>query len=550
VKTKERGDVVDFQCPRHEDTNPSAWLGEHAWGCYSCGFTESLHTLGEELGVKAPESCYVLEDYAAEKGFRTDLLRSWGVDTGSDDRGKTVVVIPYRDEKGDLLRNKYRAAKRADGKRSTWWEGRDRPVHLYGRDHIAGTKSDRPVFVVEGESDCHAAWHHDVLAVGVPGANIWKPEWSQYLKGRPVFIWQEPDAAGEQFVQRIAADLPDAEVIIANGTKDLADLHKKDDKGFRDALKILMESAHPGNSGPSPIAFDPAIGGVLDRLIEDAQRPVDAVPTPFPAWNAVCRDEGGGEGLARGWDIAAGGSTGHGKSLLAANLAIGAVRQGERAAFVSLEMSQRQLFTRVLAICSGLSIRRLEPGKGFDPAQAQRAAACLNELHEETGGCLYVNRSPLSKLEDVRAAIKYQHEVHGCRFVIVDYLQLAWTGEAGTLFENTLQVAHAVRQLAVELKVVLIGLSQLNRETSRDMISPRPQGLMGGSPLENDADQVVLLDHSKYERTPTGATTELLVAKNRHGPQARIHVVWDYNTLQLREDVGDWDEINRDDKGI
>ena len=114
--------------------------------------------------------------------------------------------------------------------------------------------------------------------------------------------------------------------------------------------------------------------------------------------------------------------------------------------------------------------------------------------------------------------------------------------------ENTMQVSHAVRQLAVDLRVVMIGLSQLNRETVKGRTTPQPQGLMGGSPLENDADQVVLLNHAKYKRTPTGATTELLVAKNRHGPQVRVPVVWDYGTLKLRQETHDFDEINREDR--
>jgi hypothetical protein len=64
-----------------------------------------------------------------------------------------------------------------------------------------------------------------------------------------------------------------------------------------------------------------------------------------------------------------------------------------------------------------------------------------------------------------------------------------------------------------------------------------PQGLMGGSPLENDSDQVALLDHSQYARDHdrNAATTRLLLSKNRHGPSAIIPVRWDYRSLRLRE---------------
>ena len=131
-------------------------------------------------------------------------------------------------------------------------------------------------------------------------------------------------------VESLAADFPNAKVITANGTKDLADLHKKEGKRFRKALREHMDAASPIGSRPPTVTFDAAVGSVLDGLIEDLQKPVDVVPTPLALWNSICRDEGGGKGLARGWNIAIGGSTDDGKSLIGGNLAVGASRQGEK----------------------------------------------------------------------------------------------------------------------------------------------------------------------------------------------------------------------------
>jgi replicative DNA helicase len=68
---------------------------------------------------------------------------------------------------------------------------------------------------------------------------------------------------------------------------------------------------------------------------------------------------------------------------------------------------------------------------------------------------------------------------------------------------------------------------------------------MGGSPLENDSNQVVLLDHSRSKRIErpdpmTGYTvvhkeTFLLIDKNRHGQQGEIPVIWDFGTLRINE---------------
>ena len=52
---KKSGKAIAFRCVRHTDSTSSAWLGDHAWGCSACGFTEPLATLGEALGVALPD---------------------------------------------------------------------------------------------------------------------------------------------------------------------------------------------------------------------------------------------------------------------------------------------------------------------------------------------------------------------------------------------------------------------------------------------------------------------------------------------------------------
>jgi DNA-binding Lrp family transcriptional regulator len=234
-KTRRNGDLIEFCCPRHKDKNPSAWLGEWRWGCHACGFEESLVSLCEEMGVEQPTSAFTLERYAEMKGFAVPKLAKWGLETVEAPNGGQVVAIPYRDTEGNLLRRKFR------GHKGTWWEGRNLPTHLYGLDMLAKSPPVMPVVLVEGESDCHAAWHHQTLAIGVPGANSWRSGWAKCLEGREVFVWQEPGEPGEKFVADICRDLPQAKVIHANGTKDLADLHLRGD--FDTALPEMMRGA-------------------------------------------------------------------------------------------------------------------------------------------------------------------------------------------------------------------------------------------------------------------------------------------------------------------
>lgn len=288
---------------------------------------------------------------------------------------------------------------------------------------------------------------------------------------------------------------------------------------------------------PRSLQFDTIDGFVLKSAIQRACEPVDAVPTPFPSWNNACRDEGGGEGLAKGWHVIVAGGTGTGKSLVALNMAAAAMRAGQQVCYLSLEMSQNQLVTRLMAIVTGNSVRCLERGKSFDLGVAQTAITEYEDLLERSGGSIRVNAHPLRDLTDIDLVFGYYTTREKCTVFIVDYLQLAWAGSAKSMLESITEISHSIRMRAHEQNVVSIGLSQFNRQTSTNREDrPSVEGLMGGSPLENDADQVVLLDHTSYERQGSAkAQGKLLLAKNRHGPQVEIPVEWDYKNLQIRE---------------
>jgi replicative DNA helicase len=138
----------------------------------------------------------------------------------------------------------------------------------------------------------------------------------------------------------------------------------------------------------------------------------------------------------------------------------------------------------------------------------------------------------------VEDAISCLDEYHGCRFIIIDYMQLVKVVGSRDPLDAVTAISSSVRWTGQEHKLVTIGLSQFNRETSKNYDDPpTPQGLMGGSPLENDSDQVMLIDHSSYSRngiTNTARQT-LILGKNRHGPCGPIECEWNYDNLRISQ---------------
>lgn len=281
----------------------------------------------------------------------------------------------------------------------------------------------------------------------------------------------------------------------------------------------------------------------------------DYIPTPLPGWNRQCRDEGGGMGLARGWNVIVGGATGRGKSLLALNIAAHAVKLGVNVGIISLEMSITQIKTRFYSILTDVPVRKLERGKDFDPSAGDDVILRLRRMRETFGaGRLDVNMNTIWGMDDVLKLMTHYVIESKCTLIIVDYLQLVTSGDERDLIKEVTKISHHMSAFAKRHRIVVLGLSQLNRATSTNRdVPPTPQGLIGASSLENDADQVILLDHSRYYNDLGKlARTWLITGKNRHGPEGELPILWDFKTLTIREgledEVNDWPGMEKEKK--
>ncbi len=299
------------------------------------------------------------------------------------------------------------------------------------------------------------------------------------------------------------------------------------------------------------------IVSVLDPLFLDSFErrqlaPISALATPFSTWNRHCRDDGGGVGLARGWNVTLGANPGDGKSLMALNIARCAMEAGARVGFVSLEMAPEQLAARLYAIVSGVPVAQVEKGS----FSRERFRDVLDELRQLQGRAalqrgyadFLVNEEPLAGVSEVLSTMEGMRQ-EGASLFIVDYLQLALAGDGDDdgIYRETSVIANAMRRYAREHRVVVVGLSQFNRRTSADYSQPpRIQGLHGGMALEANSDQVLLLDHSAYQRDsvhPHLARTWLILGKNRHGGTGSVPIEWDYRTLRVREAQPDEEDL-------
>jgi replicative DNA helicase len=208
------------------------------------------------------------------------------------------------------------------------------------------------------------------------------------------------------------------------------------------------------------------------------------------------------------------GRPGMAKTGAACNSALRLAKAGVPTGIISLEMGAEDLGFRLLAAESGIACGALESGElpGADQARALRYSGSLGDLP------LYIWEWPSQTLAQVRSHARRLTRRYGVKVLFIDYLQLIEPAKGDADVRHYTAVAQGLKNLAKELDLPIIALSQLNRGVEgRD--NKRPLRESGG--LEQAADAVVMLYREAYYKRQEGEViagpdeTEFIFAKNR-----------------------------------
>jgi replicative DNA helicase len=224
---------------------------------------------------------------------------------------------------------------------------------------------------------------------------------------------------------------------------------------------------------------------------------------------------------------------GVGKTSLAMNIALHAASREKRTVAVfSLEMPSVQLVTRLLATQAKVDMRKLRGGR-LTPADEERIAEAAAELAQLK---FFIDDSGGLSSFDLRAkARRLKQKDPDLGLIILDYLQLMH--QKGKVESRQLEVAEisrALKQLAKELDVPIIALSQLNRKVEeRKGGKPMLSDLRESGAIEQDADVVMFIhreeDEDEGSPQPRGGSVtpvELIVAKQRNGPIGSVDLLF------------------------
>ena len=235
------------------------------------------------------------------------------------------------------------------------------------------------------------------------------------------------------------------------------------------------------------------------------------------------------------WHIIVAAASNKGKTLFALNLADAVLAGGFSVLYVLLEGTMRDVMPRLYALATGTPIDALQPGKRYEAPRWGDATDQFHGRNEKAGSSLYFAERTGRQLPAILTAL-HEGAASGCALAVVDYLQLIRVPDAPSTYEATVRLSGALCEAAVRENITTLGLSQFNRGALNDKDRGMTiHGLSGGGPLENDADQVLLLDHTKATVDGFRTHATVSVAKNRHGPTREMAVTWDYRTLRVYE---------------
>jgi replicative DNA helicase len=335
------------------------------------------------------------------------------------------------------------------------------------------------------------------------------------------------------------------------------------------AEMALYAIAEKGDVSSGQKSFGSAASAAV-AMIERARKSGSEISGITTGLNAINNMLGG---LQRSDLIILAGRPGMGKTALATNMAFAAALRfkqdmelgltplesiGAPVAFFSLEMSADQLAARVLAEQSDIPSENLRMGK-LGNEEFRRLARAAADLHDLP---LIIDDTAGLSIAAVRTRARRLKRKGQLGMIVVDYLQLlqgsARNGD--NRVQEISEITRGLKQLAKELNVPVLALSQLSRAVeSREDKRPQLSDLRESGTIEQDADSVMFVFREDYyhaQRKPEDGSekfdswlergaairgqAEVIVAKNRHGATGNVGLMFKKETTKFSDrPVGD-----------
>lgn len=178
---------------------------------------------------------------------------------------------------------------------------------------------------------------------------------------------------------------------------------------------------------------------------------------------------------------------GRGKTTFAMNVALRAALEDKAVGIFSLEMGDDELIEKMCSTLSGISVQQI-----YDKVATKENVDKFNDAMDEVSNLKILIDERSDTFEKVASKARYWKRKFDMKIMVVDYIQLM-KGEGTRRDEQISSISRSLKSLARQLKIPIIVVAQLNRESEKEDRQPRLSDLGDSSSLERDADSVTFL---------------------------------------------------------
>lgn len=293
------------------------------------------------------------------------------------------------------------------------------------------------------------------------------------------------------------------------------------------------------------LTMDQVMNNAVSKIEEWRQNDstLTGVPSGFPELDRA----------SRGWQpgdfIVIGARPSIGKTAFALNLARNAALSPEKKTTVaiwSLEMKAVYLGLRLLAAESEIYLHKIQTGRLDDEAMRTLIKTGVNRLRQAS---IFFDDNTNMSLRVLRSKARKLKKKNNLGLIIVDYIQLMSGDEnKGNREQEIARISRGLKNLAQELEIPIIALSQLSRESDRGVgweKAPAVSSLRESGAIEQDADVILLLwgptDEDIKGNIELDGKRKIKIGKQRNGMLLTMELDFK-NEIQLFKAI---DEIQK-----
>lgn len=249
---------------------------------------------------------------------------------------------------------------------------------------------------------------------------------------------------------------------------------------------------------------------LLSGIVENVEKGIAAKPLPSP-WhtlNAVLKG-----GIAPGELAVLAARPGMGKTAMAGCWALETARTAGPVLFISCEVKDSTIGSRLLAREGRIDNRAFREGLGSSQSQIAKIKAAVDTLRDIP---LHIVDTSKQAITPMQVRVMARKIKPSPSMVVVDYLQLMFPDDRHDSREREIaDMSRSMKRLAVELDCPVLLLSQLNRKVEESSREPQLSDLRESGAVEQDADIVIMLHADKRDLDGADVPMQALVRKGR-----------------------------------